>query len=82
MSAWFLRSTKLELLSKQGSLLNLITFVSDFGENILLPRKHEVADQFFHRLQTCLFGTVCTLPSSEDQGKTVTVSNIVTSDYK
>ena len=63
-------------------LLNLITFVSDYVEDILLERKHETADQFFHRLETCLFGTVCTLPSSEDQHKTVTVSNTITSEYK
>ena len=82
VAAWFLRSTKLELLNKQSQLRHFITMISDFGENILVTRKNETSDQFFHRLQICLFGTVCILPSSLDENKTETVSHIITSDYK
>ena len=66
----------------QGDLRHLAMFTSDFGENILIIGKHETGDQFFHRLEVCLFGTVSTLPKSGDQTKTDTVSNIITSDYK
>ena len=82
VTAWFLRSTKLELLDKQSGLQQFLTLVSDFGENILVTRKHETADQYFHRMQICLFGTVCTLPSSLDETKKETVSHMITSNYK
>ena len=58
------------------------TLVSDFAENILVVRKMETSDQFFHRMQICLFGTVCTLPNSLDERKKETVSHLLTSDYK
>ena len=51
-------------------------------ENILVKGKHETGDQFFHRLEVCLFGTVSTLPTPADQTKTKTVSHIIISDYK
>ena len=79
--AWFLRATKLELMGMQSQLPHLGIFTSDFGENILVKSKHETGDQFFHRLEVCLFGTVSTMPSSAVLTTTETVSNIVTSDY-
>lgn len=82
VAAWFLRSTKLELLDRQSQLRNFLTMVSDFAENILVVRKMETSDQFFHRSQICLFGTVCTLPSSSDESKKETVSHLITSDLK
>ena len=82
IAAWYLRATKLELLGQQSQLRHLCIFTSDFGENILVKGKHETGDQFFHRLEICLFGTVSTLPSPADQTKTETVSHIITSDYK
>ena len=80
--AWFLRATKLELMGAQSQLRHLATCTSDFGENILIKSKHETGDQYFHRLEVCLFGSVITLPSPLDLTKTETVSCIVTSDYK
>ena len=80
--AWFLRATKLELMGMQSQLRHMGIYTSDFGENILVKSKHETGDQFFHRLEVCLFGTVSTLPSSPVLTTTETVSNIVTSDYK
>ena len=82
VSAWFLRATKLELQAVQSTLRHLGLFTSDFGENILVKGKHETSDQYFHRLEVCLFGAVSCLPSSDDQTKTETISNIITSDYK
>ena len=82
LTAWYLRATKLELQGAQGNLRHLAMFTSDFAENILVKSKHETGDQFFHRLEVCLFGTVSTLPCSDDETKTTMLSNIITSDYK
>ena len=80
MTAWYLRATKLEVMGQLIQLQHLCMFTSDFGENILVKGKHETGDQFFPRLELCLFGTVSTLPTPGDQ--TETVSHIITSDYK
>ena len=82
LTAWFLRATKLELQMVQAKLMHLAMFTSDFGENILVKGKHETGDQFFHRLEVCLFGSVGCLSSSDDPTKTESFSNIITSDYK
>ena len=38
---------------------SLVLFVTtDFAENILVIRKHELADQYFHRIEILLFGAV------------------------
>ena len=80
--AWFLRATKLELMGGHCQLRHFGICTSDFGENILIKSKHETGDQYFHRLEVCLFGTVSSLPRSDDLTKTETVSSIITSDYK
>ena len=83
VSAWFLRATKLELLAAPVSRKNVIVINSDFGENILVISKQETSDQFFHRLEVCLFGSVCILTvQQDDKMKDYEVSYIVTSDYK
>ena len=51
ISAWFLRSTKIEAMSAKTQLQHCAIVTSDFGENILVVRKHETSDQFFHRMQ-------------------------------
>ena len=82
VSAWFLRATKLEVLKSPGMLMQTMLITSDFAENILVVRKHETSDQFFHRLQVCLYGSVCTQPSAVEPSKMESVSHIITSDYK
>lgn len=83
VASWFLRATKLELLSQVNSRQHVLVINSDFGENILVVSKHETSDQFFHRLEICLFGSVCLLARPEDENvKSYDVSYIVTSDYK
>ena len=46
---------------------HVLVITSDFGENIQVVSKHETADQFFHRLEICLFGSVCIL--AEEDGE-------------
>ena len=83
VASWFLRSTKLELFGAKESKQHILIITSDFGENILLVSKHETADQFFHRLEVCLFGSVCVLTGQEDdKPKDYGFTCIITSDYK
>ena len=50
----------------------VLFFTTDFAENILLIRKHELADQYFHRIEILLFGAVVSfvvvLPVGEEAG--------------
>ena len=73
----------MELFAATETRQHILLITSDFGENILVVSKHETADQFFHRLEVCLFGSVCIL-SGEKDGKIEDygVSHIITSDYK
>ena len=49
VAAWFLRSTKLELLNKQSQLRHFITLFFYFGENILVARKMETSDPLLEK---------------------------------
>ena len=83
VASWFLRATKLELLSEPTLRKHILVINSDFGENIMVISKHETADQFFHRLEICLFGSVCVISGSQNNTiKDYQVSYILTSDYK
>ena len=64
---------------------NVLVITSDFGENIQIVSKHETADQYFHRLEVCLFGSVCLLAKTgenENEFENYQFSHIITSDYK
>ena len=60
--------------------------MTDFAENILVVRKHELADQFFHRIEILLFGAVASyvmLDENNDQEPTLHKSSyMVYSDYR
>ena len=73
----------MELFAAPKTRGHILIINSDFGENILVVSKHETSDQFFHRLEVCLFGSVCIL-SVEDAERIADfeVSHIVTSDLK
>ena len=55
---------------KRKSLV--LFFKTDSAENILVIRKHELADQYFHRIEILLFGAVVSfvvmLPVGEEEG--------------
>ena len=58
IAAWLLTNTKVEMI-KPLPRRSLVLFVTtDFAENILVIRKHELADQYFHRIEILLFGAV------------------------
>ena len=71
IAAWLLTNTKVEMI-KPLPRRSLVLFVTtDFAENILVIRKHELADQYFHRIEILLFGAVVSFvvkaPYEEDE---------------
>ena len=59
---------------------------SDFAENVQVIRKHELSDQFFHRIEILLFGAVTSMVEKLEEGSDELVpfqsSYMVCSDYR
>ena len=59
---------------------------SDFAENVLVIRKYELADQFFHRIEILLFGAVASFVKAGEEGDQEPTlhqsSYMVSSDYR
>ena len=75
----------MELVDAVKTRQNVLVITSDFGENIQIVSKHETADQYFHRLEVCLFGSVCLLAKegeNPEKFEDYRFSHIITSDYK
>ena len=72
VTAWFLTNTKVEMIRPLERRSLALFFTTDFAENILVVRKHELADQYFHRIEILLFGAVVCfvekIPDGEDGG--------------
>ena len=47
--SWYLANCKLELQMCRPSRSNIMFIVSDFAENVVVVRKYELSDQYFHR---------------------------------
>ena len=98
VSSWFLSNTKNEMMKPANRRKGILFVTTDFAENVVVVRKFEVADQYFHRIEILLFGAVSSfvvkeeevivLPSEgEDIGddpqlKLYTASHMISSDYK
>ena len=83
--SWFLSNTKTEI-QKPSRLRETILFVtSDFAENVVVIRKYELAEQYFHRIEILLFGAVVSyvIPRGENQkSKIHHRSYMVSWDYR
>ena len=84
--SWFLCNTKLELQKCQRNRSKTLFITTDFAENILVIRKHELADQFFHRIEILLFGAVVSYvkweENSDEEPILHSCSYMVSSDYR
>ena len=49
---------KMELIKASPRRDKTLFVTSDFAENIVLVRKHELAEQYYHRVEILLFGAV------------------------
>ena len=56
--AWFLSNMKMELIKASPRRKETLFVTSDFAENIVLVRKHELAEQYYHCVEILLFGAV------------------------
>ena len=83
ISHWFLRSTKLEIWKPSEGRKNILTFVTDFAENISVVAKKELGSQYFHRPEIMCFGAVADMVEDGEGGfRNIKFSYIVTSDFK
>ena len=83
--SWHLSNTKLEIMRPLERRRHQIFAVSDFPQNVLIIRKHELADQYFHRPEILVFGCVVSfLVKDGNTGlyRLHTTSYIVSSDYR
>ena len=78
VEAWFLNTLKNFASNPKNQAPNSILSVSDFAQNLKLSRKHETSEEYFHKTQIALFGTVSSV-SGETQHS---LSQITSSDCK
>ena len=69
LEGWFLNATKNAGFSNANQPAHALVCVSDFAQNLLVEKKHEVAEEYFHKSQIALFATVSTIckESFDDQ---------------
>ena len=63
LEAWFLNVLKNAAFSPSNQPSHSMNCVSDFAQNLLLDKKHEVSEEYFHKTQTALFATVTSITS-------------------
>ena len=82
--SWYLSNVKLELQKPLASRSSLLFVTTDFAENILIVRKRELADQYFHRIEILLWGGVASFVKTDGTEDPVLhqSSYMVTSDYR
>ena len=61
LEAWFLNAIKNAGFSNANQPSHALVCVSDFAQNLLVEKKHEVAEEYFHKSQIALFATVSTI---------------------
>ena len=82
--AWFLSNTKTELQKVSLSRRHILFVTSDFAENVVAKRKHELADQHFHQIEILLFGAVVSYVECVEDDVPILrqMSFVVSSDYR
>ena len=82
--SWYLTNVKHELQKCRDSRASTLFITSDFAENILIVRKYELSDQYFHRNEILLYGAVASYVKTEVSGELVPhqSSYMVSSDYR
>ena len=89
LEAWYLNSVKRAAFSTKYQPSSVLNCVSDFAQNLKVDKKEEVSEEYFHKTQIALFGTVTSITKqirSEDGTITLkekhTLSQITSSDNK
>ena len=79
--SWFLTNTKNEIMKPLSRRKDILFITSDFAENVLVIRKHELWNQYFHRIEILLFGGVASFMLNDSE-ELVQSSHMISSDYK
>ena len=61
IDSWFLTNTKLELQRPRLARSEILFVISDFVKNVTVLQKHDLSEQYFHRVEILLFGAVVSL---------------------
>ena len=93
--AWYLMNTKVEMMKPIERRKHILCIVTDFAENILVIRKHELAEQYFHRAEILLFGGIASfmvpnphvpattdIESGRSEAQLYQFSHLVSLDYR
>ena len=85
--SWYLNNMKVEMAKALERRCNNIYINSDFAQNVVVQRKNELADQYFHRGEILLFGGVASIAYHTPEGSpgdwTLHLSShLVSSDYR
>ena len=81
IEAWYLNTVKNASFTPTSQPPNTMTMISDFAQNLQLSSKKETSEEYFHKPQVALFGTVSTInvPVSEGSIKQRTISQVLSS---
>ena len=82
--SWFLTNTKLELQKCCSGRASTLFITTDFAENVVVVRKYELSDQYFHRVEILLWGAVTSymVTSGDGEPSICQFSYMVSSDYR
>lgn len=88
--SWYLNNMKVEMAKASERRSNTLFINSDFAQNVVVQRKKELADQYFHRTEILLFGGVASTVHRSPEGSTDSTgdwtlhlsSHLVSSDYR
>lgn len=61
LEAWYLNAVKNAAFSKAYQPSFVLHCVSDFAQNIQIEKKDEVSEEYFHKKQIALFGTMTSI---------------------
>lgn len=83
--SWYLTNCKVEMIRPLARRAGVLFITTDFAENVLVIRKHELSEQFFHRIEILLWGGVVSflLPvRGQEQPQLFSSSYMISSDYR
>ena len=84
LEAWHLRNVKNVASQPASQQPGTLVSVSDFAQNLKLSRKQETSEEYFHKTQIAIYGTVSNVKNSDTNTTDIqhSLSQITSSDVK
>ena len=84
VESWYIATVRKAGMSSGSQPNDTLFSVSDFAQNLKLSSKHETSEEYFHKTEISIFGTVSTVnvPESPTSSKQHSFSQITASDNK